>query len=86
MKEFKNHTTSEQKQCLKCEKLLTLSEFYSKGVNRFEANCKECSKKQKVKLYKVSKTVEKRKVTLGKVDMELVPVIENYLFKIERSL
>ncbi len=86
MKDSLNHTTNEQKRCLKCEKLLALTEFYSKGANRFEAKCKDCSKKQKAKLYKVNKTVEKRNATLGKVEMELVPVIENYLLKIVRGL
>ncbi|MFY7992603.1 MAG: hypothetical protein ACOVP4_04850 [Bacteriovoracaceae bacterium] len=81
-----NNTRNDQKQCLICLGVLPLSEFYTKGENRYDANCKECSKKQKVKLYKVSKAVEKRKATLGKVEMKLVPVIENYLLKIARGL
>lgn len=81
-----NNTRNEQKQCLMCSEVLPLSEFYTKGENRYQANCKECSKKQKVKHYKMIKTVEKRQATLGKVEMKLVPVIENYLLKIARGL
>lgn len=84
--DFLTTISSNLKECRSCIKMLDFNQFYSKGKDRHESVCKECSRARKVKRYKMSKAVTKRKESIGIKSIELIPTIENYKLKILRGL
>lgn len=76
MKDTLNSNTTDFKQCSVCSVLLPLTSYYPKGKGRIDASCKTCTGKKKAKHYKKAKVVEKRKLTIGKAVIRLIPVIQ----------
>ena len=76
---------SDLKGCSSCKKELDLSQYYTKGKNRYESVCKQCSRAKKNKQYKLMQSVNKRRETIGLKSIELFPTIENFKLKILRE-
>lgn len=78
MNDLSESVISDLRRCGSCKKDFDLGQFYTKGKDRYESVCKECSKTKKIKLYKMKQAINKRRETIGIKTIELIPVIENY--------
>ena len=79
MNNHETHLITNEKVCGECGELYPLTNYYTRGKNRYEANCKPCALEIKKKIYKTAKTIQKRKLTLGKKPIRLIPLIKHNL-------